>query len=497
VTPYTNMNQIVSGALTFAVASGCAVVSTPYLYAVDMARQGAGVILAERSVASFSAAILELNDPTYRTIAQRRSQSIGVEMQWGAIGRRMALLASNAVGTKSESPRRSQLANGVLSLVEPEEWQPTPTRPISVPRYVRSRHLRRLVDDRGIIQHATGVVPLLSSGYCIDDIARLVIVSSSLSDGAGTEEGSDYWEAVFTRSIAVIADSHLPGSSMMKNFFDWSGRWLDEPYFGDHVGRALLGLSSAPFVAEYSTVIAPLFADVLDNWPDDSPIHPIVYALLAQAKAPHLARLDIADRMLQQLLVRFHASSGPHWKWLETSVRYDQGRFPQALILGGWMLGNPEAIECGLEALNWWTAQCDQGNYLRFPGHHGWSNTYPLAWSGDEQPLEALSFVEAHYAAFEVTGELRYAQASQLGLQWFFGANRLAISLASEHSGACHDGLGSFDVNANCGAESTLAMMQAHLHYERILAALHPALGPSVLRVSAELPRLTPQLTGI
>ncbi len=45
VTPYRNREQIASGALTFALAAGCAVVSTPYWYAQDMLGSGAGTIV--------------------------------------------------------------------------------------------------------------------------------------------------------------------------------------------------------------------------------------------------------------------------------------------------------------------------------------------------------------------------------------------------------------------------------------------------------------------
>ncbi len=45
-------------------------------------------------------------------------------------------------------------------------------------------HLLTLVDDVGIVQHADGVVPNRASGYCVDDVARLVIVALGLDRDA-------------------------------------------------------------------------------------------------------------------------------------------------------------------------------------------------------------------------------------------------------------------------------------------------------------------------
>lgn len=499
VTPYTNMDQIVSGALTFAVAAGCPVVSTKYSYAVDLLQQGAGILLADRNVPSFSAAICELAATDSQSVAQARSRVIGEQMRWSVIGERMAAMARDAIGGERSPEVVPSAPQRVITSTQSETWQPSTKYLGPTHTLPPVRHLRRLVDDRGIIQHATGVVPLLSSGYCVDDIARLIPVSRSLCDAASHGHRSDEWERVFTRSIGVLAASHQPGSALMRNFFDWSGSWLDTPHFGDHVGRALMGLAATPNHSEYSTVVAPLFADVLSAWPMDSPNHPMAYALVAQASAPHLARFDVANTMLQRLLTTFRETSTPSWKWLEPSVRYDQGRFPQALLLGGKLLRNDEAIDCGLTMLSWWTSKCDHGSYLRFPGHRGWSNTYPLGWSGDEQPLEALSFVEAHEAAYQVTGQRSHAEAVERGMQWFYGANRLALRLGDLNSGACFDGLGSFDVNANCGAESTLALFQAHLCYARLQKSFHPAVAPVSARVRlplVEVPCLAPELAG-
>lgn len=486
VTPYTNMNQIVSGALTFAVAAGCPVVSTRYLYAVDLLKQNAGIVLADRNVSSFAAAVIALSDTESQSLAQERSKEVGAQMRWSAIGERMAGLARDSIRLKPTAKVVHQVVDRVITLMETEPWNQMPKEARPTMPFPSTRHLRRLVDDRGILQHATGVVPLLSTGYCVDDVARLIPVSRSLSDMTSDSNQSDSWEGVFARSIAVLADSHQTGSALMRNFYDWSGKWLDAPHFGDHVGRALMGLSIAPNCTEYSTVIAPIFADVLNGWPEDSTIHPMAYALLAQVTAPEFARFDVANNMLQRLVTSFREASTSTWKWLEPSVRYDQGRFPQAMILGGRLLRNAEAIDCGLAMLNWWTSECDQDSYLRFPGHRGWSNTYPLAWSGDEQPLEALAFVEAHEAAYLVTGRRWHAEAAERGLQWFYGANRLALSLADVNSGACHDGLGSFDVNANCGAESTLALVQAHLHYARLQKSFHPAMTSGNARLHSD-----------
>ncbi len=467
VTPYVNLNQIVSGALTFALASGCPIVSTPYLYAVDQLADGGGTIVEGRLPNSFAAAICELGSDEHRMTVRRRATEIGKLMRWSAVGERVALLAANVSRPKAAAPHLSssfQLVPVLApSIVDLTMVVSSPGPAVALARSeLPTRHLRRLVDDRGIIQHATGVVPLLSSGYCIDDIARVIPVAKGLVAVHEASETANFWEGVFARSISALADAHRPDSHLMKNFMTWSGEWIDQPHFGDHVGRALLGLSSVPNDPAYFTVVGPLAASLLLNWPGDSPLHPDSYALIAQGLAPHLLNEATARGMLKRLTGAYDSNANASWRWPEATVRYDQGRFPQALLVGGRLLEDPLAIERGLECLQWLTAQCDQQTYLRFPGHRGWTKAAPLQWSGDEQPLEALAFIEAHLQAYEITHDSSHEHAALRGLDWFYGANRLGQSLAEPLTGSCYDGLGSYDVNRNCGAESTLALLQAH-----------------------------------
>ena len=492
VTPYVNLDQIVSGALTFALASGCPVVSTPYLYAVDQLADGAGRIVGGRSASAFAAAVTELSEEPGLSVARQHSTQIGQSMRWSAVGERLASLAVQVFlewhGEQDELNRRfavkTETTQGARTTVPPAPPVVIPLVELSqMDTSLPTRHLQRLVDDRGIIQHATGVVPLLASGYCVDDIARLIPVALVRSRSGRSTTVCNYWESALTKSIAVVMDSHLAGSANMRNFMSWTGTWVDQPHFGDHVGRALLGLASLPNTPDYMTVVRPLVSDVLSYWPDDSGLHPDAYALIAQAKAPHLANKDTARRMLDRLVGACRDSSSAKWCWPESTVRYDQGRFPQALILGGSLLGDKQAIAMGLAVLTWLTQQCDQESYLRFPGHRGWQRSEPLQWSGDEQPLEALAYIEAHRCAYQIDGDAYHVKAAHRGLDWFYGANRLGQSLADPKTGACFDGLGSFDVNRNCGAESTLALAHAHIQIAEIQRHFHPTSRPHSFQV--------------
>ena len=40
-------------------------------------------------------------------------------------------------------------------------------------------------------------------------------------------------------------------------------------------------------------------------------------------------------------------------------MAYDNARLPQALIAAGHRLGDPALLETGLEALDWYAAQCE------------------------------------------------------------------------------------------------------------------------------------------
>ncbi len=87
VTPYPNLEQIVSGTLSYAMGAGRAIVSTPYAYAAELLADGRGVLVPPGSPALLAAALSEvLGDAGLRATLGRRAYQHSRGMVWSQVG---------------------------------------------------------------------------------------------------------------------------------------------------------------------------------------------------------------------------------------------------------------------------------------------------------------------------------------------------------------------------------------------------------------------------
>jgi glycosyltransferase involved in cell wall biosynthesis len=87
VTPYPNLDQIVSGTLSYAMSAGKAIVSTPYAYARERLAHGRGRLVPSGSTALLAEAFIELlSDPKLRTAIGRRAYEHSRGMIWFEVG---------------------------------------------------------------------------------------------------------------------------------------------------------------------------------------------------------------------------------------------------------------------------------------------------------------------------------------------------------------------------------------------------------------------------
>ena len=308
VTPYIGREQTSSGALTFALAAGCAVVSTPYWYATDLLSTGAGRLVGFGDSAALGDALCGLiESPAALAAARKESARLGTTFGWPAIGDATAAVLREAV---SAAPRRTPMTDTGLEFAD-----------------VRTDHLLTLVDDCGIVQHANGAIPNRQTGYCVDDVARLAVVALELE----RRTGNRVWGAILYRALAFLGDASEGEGAGMRNFMSYDRRWLDERHVGDHVGRAVWALGDVLTTAWVPAMADPaqrLLARLVRSLDCDLSLRTAAYTALGLARLDPDRLDDPARRLLERCVDQLHAAytstAGDGWNWFEDALTLRQ-----------------------------------------------------------------------------------------------------------------------------------------------------------------------------
>jgi glycosyltransferase involved in cell wall biosynthesis len=106
VTPYLKPEQSTSGTLAYAVGSGKAVISTPYLYARELLAEGRGILVPWRNPQAIAREVVDLlSDDAKRLALCERAAAHGRSMVWPAVARRYVQSFERARGQRRAAPR--------------------------------------------------------------------------------------------------------------------------------------------------------------------------------------------------------------------------------------------------------------------------------------------------------------------------------------------------------------------------------------------------------
>jgi hypothetical protein len=325
-------------------------------------------------------------------------------------------------------------------------------------------HLVRLSDDTGLLEHARGPIPLRTHGYCVDDVARgLVVICREPTPGAVLIGLAERYLSFLMHAQAADGSFH--------NRFSYDRRWLDRPDTGDWWGRAIWGLGTAASRAPGSSMRDTAFmcfelaAHHRSRWP-----RAMTFAGLGAAE---ILRVMPEHEGARRLLADAVTTIGPAgkvdtWPWPEPRLTYANAALADVILAAGQYLGDAAAVESGLRCLDWLLETETRDGHLSPTPVGGWGPGEPRP-TFDQQPIEAAAMADACARAWAMTGASRWVDGLHLAIGWFLGDNDGKAELANWATGGSGDGLGQSGRSLNEGAESTLALLSTLQHGRQLL----------------------------
>ncbi len=393
-----------------------------------------------------------LRDGTRRNAIRKNAYKLGREMVWSNVAR-LYMHSFEQARLQGATASRKLFATKTLD-----------QQPRELPE-IRLDHLARMTDSTGIFQHAILTVPNFAEGYCTDDNARAFILSALLDE---LKEEPARVAALSSTYAAFLNYAFDDKTKRFHNFLSFDRRWLDEHGSEDSHARALwalgVGVGRSPN-RSFQVIAGQLFARALPVVADFT--SPRAWAFCLLGIHEYLRRLggdrsvsQIRETLIERLMDIFDRASHPDWPWFEEELSYDNAKLAHALILSGRTNGHRKVFDRGIEALRWLVkVQTSENGHFRPIGSNGFYHRGGTRSTFDQQPIEAYAMVSACLEAFRATKDTWWYEEAHRAFDWFLGWNDLGLEVHSVNTGGCHDALHVDRVNANQGAESTLAFL--------------------------------------
>lgn len=458
VTPYLDMNQVVSGTLAYAMGLGRPVVSTPYYYARELLGDGRGVLVPMRDAGSLASAVLDLlGDPEELRAMGERAYALGRTMVWKQVaGEYVDLFGRVLAGRRiSPAPAPKRKAIALRDLPRP-----------------KLDYLARLTDAAGALHRSHFDIPDRASGYTTEDnamaLAAVVLCHLQTDEQMALELSRTY--------LGMLR-------YMQREDGLFHNTMLYDRSFGDEVGgqecqgKALLGLGVTVALGQDEGLVSfakVAFDDALESARPDA-VRAVsqsaigCYHYLTRFGGASLASTFL-DRMAESLVRAYNQASSPGWEWFEDKLYYSNGLMPRALLLAYRATHEERYREVALASLEFLVGTCYLQGAFDLVGDQGWYSRGGERARFNQLPIEATSLVEALVDAYVVEGSERYMEMARAAFEWYLGRNVAGEPLYDFASFSCGDAIMLHGIDENRGTEATVQWLLALL---RIQTALH------------------------
>ncbi|MEP6749642.1 MAG: glycosyl transferase, partial [Bacteroidota bacterium] len=450
ITPYLNEAQITSGTLSYAVGAGCAVVSTPYWHAAELLAGGKGRLFNFDDDGQLSSILMDLldNDEVMEEL-RGNARAHGFEITWPRIGKKYLRLGKVMLNEQLWLSPKKDIALDPLILP-----------PFSL------EHVKRMTDDTGIIQHAKFGIPNLKEGYCLDDNARallMVLMAYKQKKHPLTLE----LMPVYLSYIHYMQNE----DGTFRNFLSFSRNFLDEVGSEDSFGRAIWALGyllcNAPNDAYFQSG-REIFLKAIPNFKKLQSVRGVANTIIGlsyylENNPGDIGMAELLKDLSNNLINHYSHHRTEDWKWFEPTLTYDNAVLPLCLLHAGGVLKDEAIMKVAMESMDFLSCLTLKSGCLSVIGNEQWYSKDGEQSLFAQQPIDAMGMVLMFQKAFHLTKDKTYVNNLYTSFMWFLGENDLRISLYDYETKGCCDGLESYGVNRNQGAESTLAYLVSHL----------------------------------
>jgi hypothetical protein len=448
-------NQAVSGTFSYAISSGCPVISTRIPHVTEVLKPEMGVLIDFNQPAQLADAAIQLleNEPLRIQMRVNSLQSMAFSA-W----ENSAILHVNLF---------QKISPGIFSFHF--KW---PT--------INLLQIKRLTTHFGMIQFSHINEPDLSSGYTIDDNARALIVMVEQF----VESQSSYELNLIQIYLDFIGFCQQENGSFL-NYVSIEKKFTaqnEECNLEDSIGRTIWALGFVLSKRENlpSSIVSQAEKILQKSLPSIKNMHS-TRAMAFLIKGIYYANQPENEGLLtvfaDRLAAMYAHESAEGWEWFEHSLTYANSLLPEAMLLAGIATGNREYQQIALQSFEFLLKHIFDSEGIHVISNEYWSendkkpyqaHTKALSQVGGEQAIDVSYTILALSAFYQVYLDENYRDKMQLAFDWFLGRNHLNQIMYNPCTGGCYDGLERDNVNLNQGAESTISYLLARQTMEKI-----------------------------
>jgi uncharacterized protein YyaL (SSP411 family) len=342
------------------------------------------------------------------------------------------------------------------------------------------KHVSRITDNIGIIEHCVFSTADRKEGYCVDDNARALL--ACLRVEGYEKETAQQLIPTYLKFLVRARDKKGFHQDLNSDL-----TWKDDAGVEDGFGRAMVALGETTLSAlqdNQKFTAAFIFDQQAFLIPTIKYPRVMAQTIIAISKRIKFSEkrksnsfkekpLDLKKELIvlsDRLIKDYQKHSSESWRWYEDILTYENGRPPFSLFCAFQVTKNQKYLEVAKGSLDFLIEQTydHSKNCFSFVGNKGWYQKGKKPAIFDQQPIEAGNMVEVCVKAYEVLKDPKYLHFAKTAFLWYLGKNILGLPMIDNLTGGVYDGLESQKVNQNEGAESVLSYILACLALKEI-----------------------------